>query len=150
MSKRQIKEPSSRPIGKMTPVYPQVVKQLNEPLMEMVTTLIIPDDPIFDPQQQDDGTLLVFVKNAGVVGSGESYYVDCGIIIKHPANYRLSAKIWPDYCIRSLILATILTDEDRAFVVVTNVGKETICLNEGDPIAQLGLDPVFHFNWGIV
>lgn len=136
-----------RPMGKVTPVIKKVTKQLDEPQMELIHTSILPDEPIFAPQQQEDGTVLVFIKNEGVIGTGESYYVDCGVKIKYPSNFRLSARIWPDYCIRSLILSTHLVEEDRVFVVVTNVGKETICLNSGDPIAFLSLEPVFYF-WG--
>lgn len=105
---------------------------------------ISPDDPLFIPVQQEDGSFDL-VANCGAdvhgvkrntITSRVIQKIDCGFSIDLPRGYYLIIESLPEHTAKGLIVQSAIS-EQRVGVWAHNLGKEIIVINNGEKIAKM-------------
>lgn len=159
--KRSEKKKSKKK-GEISAVLPSSPAQDYEaPKLHTVLTKIVVDDESFIPQYAPDASCVTLIANiepdhAGMKRATLSHrttvVIDCGLSMELSANYRAVIRAIPALANKGLTIneSPCIVDQSnhgRICVTVTNVGKEIIVINHGDPIAEMYVEPVYEFKW---
>lgn len=144
-------------ISSMLPSSP--AKDYEQPKIHKVLTRIVVDEEAFIPKHSPDSSCAtIFAKieeNTRVaLAYRTTMNIDCGFSMELSANYRAVIKPVPELAKKGLMVnenPCVLdkSNAGRVCVNVINVGKEIIVINNGDPVAEMYVEPVYLFDWTI-
>lgn len=155
MSSKEVK-----PKAKKKAVKKIVAKQGCETPKNVVSVKIKADDPRFVPQYQTEGAANVdLVANVSpdvhgnkqlTLTSRTMTMVDVGFSMELPAGWKAEVSARSGWAKRGLVVTNApgQIDEDyrgRVCVLVANLGKEILVINDGDRIGQMWPTPVHKF-----
>jgi len=129
-------------------------KDWTSPSVQKVATEIIVDEPVFFPDV--DGNYVVLKANIPEDAAGRKIItlthrttevVDCGFSMKLPPGYRKEISAIESWANRGLVVTVPFVDDEKVKVMVTNVGKEIIVIQNYDSIARMVTLPVYMFDW---
>lgn len=159
--KKSVKSKSKRKGEVSTILQSSPAQDYEAPKFHTVLTKIVVDDKSFIPQYAPDASCVTLMANiepdhAGLRRATLSHRttatIDCGLSMELSANYRAVVKAIPDLANRGLTInespyVIDRSNHGRVCVTVTNVGKEIIVINHGDPVAEMYVEPVYEFKW---
>ena len=150
--------------GKASAILPDSpAKNYESPQLHTVATKVVVESEAFIPQYAAGSSCVNLMANLEPDHSGvkkvtlphrATVQIDCGVSIELPAGYRAVVKALPELANIGLIVndGPHVIDESnhgKVKVTVTNVGKQIIVINDGDPVAQMYVEPVYLFDWVI-
>jgi len=155
------KKKSKRKGQASTVLPPSPAKDYEAPKLHTVATKIVVDEEMFVPQYAPDASSATLVANLAPDHAGEkrvtlphraTVEVDCGVSIELPASFRVVVRALPALANKGLTINESphiidKSNQGRIRPMVTNVGKEIIVINHGDPIAEMYIEPVYQFDW---
>ena len=164
MPKRPVKKTDSKKSkkGEVSAILPSSPAQnYQAPKLHTVATKLAVEEEMFVPQYAPDASCVTLMANVPPDHSGAkrvtmphraTVQIDCGVSIELASGYRAVVKVVPKLANRGLTInesprVIDASNHGRIEVTVTNVGKEIIVIEHGDPIAEMYVEPVYQFDW---